>query len=161
MMLSMSRRAAPVGRSDEADAARPGRQRSFALFGEQALGPKFVFERQEPAEEQSFAGRPQGVNVQLVLAARFVDAEAAVRLDRLAVARREDQLGRRPAPHHAAQFRAGILEGEVQVPRRRARQVRDLAFDPQVLQAIVRIEQPANVAGESRDRPDVVHRVTR
>src|SRR5690606_14319373 len=56
------------------------------------------------------------------------------------------------AKQRATDLGAGVLEGEIQVARRRTRQVGNFAFDPDPVK--IRLQQLADLAIQSRDTVD-------
>ena len=84
---------------------------------------EFFVERADP-------GEAHGLHVELELAARFVDRGGGANLDRETVLQREaGELGLLPE-EHAAHLRRGVLQVEVAMARGRAREIGDLARDP-------------------------------
>jgi hypothetical protein len=85
----------------------------------------------------------------LVLALGLVDAQAAAHEHARAVLRPEAQLPRRRSEHDAAQLRALVLEGEVEVPALIDTAVAEFAFDEQI--AVRVLEQATDAGGDLRD----------
>src|SRR5690606_8709614 len=87
-------------------------------------------QRLETAPQEAFARFLDLVDDELELAPGLVEADSCADDDLLAVVQHEAEIARGLAKHRAAYLRVRILEGPVQVPGRRPRQVRDLALDP-------------------------------
>src|SRR5690606_16330570 len=119
-----------AGRGDHADARRVGGQGALALGSEQALVLQFQLERLERLAQRAVAGRLQGVENHLVVAAPFVQADPATGTHQQAVAQVHAHPGGILAEQGAAYLGATVLEGEIHVAGRRARQVGQLALDP-------------------------------
>jgi hypothetical protein len=119
---------------------------------EQAFGGQPCLELVERALQRADAGILEQLDQQLVVAARFVQAHTAEGLHQLALARREACQAIALAEHGAAHLRVAVLEGKIPVAGGRAGQVGDLPLHPQRTEA--RLEQPAHLAVEARDRID-------
>jgi hypothetical protein len=84
----------------------------------------------ERAAQRAFAGFLHVVQHQLILAAGLVQRDPAARQHPHALARGELQPGALGLEHGAADLRARVLEGEVQVPGGRAGDVAQFGLDP-------------------------------
>ena len=120
------------GRGDDADAARQDRQRLFARFVEEALFLQLLFKLLEGELERAESDRLDVRDVNLIFAAQFVDAERAAHGDVQAVLGAELQGASLVAETDAANLRARIFQGEVEMSRLRRAVIRDFAFDPDV-----------------------------
>ncbi|CAG9211942.1 hypothetical protein BVI1335_2250002 [Burkholderia vietnamiensis] len=118
-------------RRDDADRARMHGQRPLALGREQPLGLELRLQAQERLVQAPLPGAPHGLDVELHLAARLVHRDDRAHLDAIALARREFRILRPAAKHHAAHLRLLVLDREIPVPARGAREVRHFARDPQ------------------------------
>ena len=127
----MSRSAAPVG--EVTTPMRRGSAGSGALARglEQSLACELLLQLLEPPAQRAFAGLLQVLDDQLEFAARLVQAHAAAREHRM-----PSRGGKRTqhdcaAEHRAADLRAVVLEREIPVAGGGAREIRDLALDPE------------------------------
>ncbi|MDR8939456.1 hypothetical protein FEP67_04374 [Burkholderia multivorans] len=118
-------------RRDDADCARVRGQRPLALGREQPFGLELRLQPQERLVEPPLSGAPHGLDIQLHLAARLVHRDDRAHFDAVAFARHEFRVLRAAAEHHAAHLRLLILDREIPVAARRAREVRYFARDPQ------------------------------
>lgn len=109
-------------------------------------------EGQEAGIQRSLPGRAQEINIELVLAPGLIQTGLRVHLNSLSSLRQRLARGQFP-PHDAAHRGLGVLESEIDVARGRARNIRELPFDPQVLERLIVVEQGADVAVKSRHRP--------
>ena len=117
-------------RGDYADPARHLRNRSLAIDVEQTLGGELRLELLECALQGAFARFFEAVDNQLEFATRFVQADPGAGQHAHTIAGLEAQPGAARLEHRAAHLCAGVLQGEIQMPGRRAREVRYFAFDP-------------------------------
>lgn len=95
---------------DDADAARIARRRALAGIVEQPFGQQFFLEPGEGLEQCAQTGAPHALDIELKIAARFVQCDQGTNLDLLAVGDGERHELRAVAEHHAAHLRRGILE---------------------------------------------------
>ena len=146
----------PAGRGDHPHTFGPARQGPLALWIEQPLALQFLLEPHKLLEELALPGQPDPVCVELVLAAGLVDAEMAMHLHRLAIARQPGQPLRLGTPYDAAQIGAAVGQAEVQMAGGGLRQVGDLPCHPQILQPVVPLQQLAHMAIELAGSPDAV-----
>jgi len=102
-------------RGHHADAARPARQRPLGCFIEQTFGGQFLLERLECQSQGTCSGLEHRIGDQLIVAARFIQAQAAANQNFAAVARLKRQAGCLASKQGAAQLRAGILEREIEM----------------------------------------------
>ncbi|MDR8853482.1 hypothetical protein FEP99_06531 [Burkholderia pseudomultivorans] len=118
-------------RRDDADRTRMSRQRPLALGREQSFGLELRLQAQERLVQAPLPGAPHGLDIELHLAARLVHRDDRAHLDPVAFARRELRILRAAAEHHAAHLRLLVLDREIPVTARGAREVRHFAGDPQ------------------------------
>ena len=109
----MSRKAAPVGRRYDPDAAWKDGQGTLVFEREESFGGKLDLEHFELASERTDARFFEVFDDELVVAARLIDADAAAGEDMLAHARRESDGDISLSKHCAADLRIAILEREV------------------------------------------------
>src|SRR5262249_49571350 len=108
-----------LGRGDDADAARKGRERALARGFEETFGLELRLELLEGLEEPAQARATHLLDRELVRPARFVKRDASAYFDFLAVLGLEIEEARARLPHHAIDLRRGVLEAEVPVTRGR------------------------------------------
>src|SRR5262249_1238786 len=96
--------------------------------------------------------RLDAVDDELVLPARGVEVEPPVREDRHSRLEREAQAREGRAPEHGSEDGVAVLEREVEVPRRRARDVGGLPLDPDVGEGV--LEEVLERERELGDLPD-------
>ncbi len=137
-------------RGDDAHGAGIRRQRSLAFDREPAGGVEARLEAGILLVEGTESRQPRRLDVELELAARLVDRRGGAHFDLQAVLEREARKLRLVAEEHAAHLRARVLQIEVAVPGRRAREVGYLARHPD--EADVAFEQQAHRADEQGDR---------
>ena len=125
------------GRCHDADASGQRGQRFFPLVREQSFRGKFLLERFELSPQLTFAGLLELLHDHLVLAARFVNADAAECEYLIAVAEADRRAALALPEPGAAQLGGFILQREINVSRRRACQVRYLAFHPEACQTLL------------------------
>ena len=142
-----------AGRGDDADAAWQARQCALGRRIEQAFGAKARLELLELALQRAGTGFLQRFDDELEVAARLVQAHAGACQHAHAVAGAEAQRAAARAEHRAADLRRGVLEREVQVARRRPRQIGDLALDPQRRQRV--LEQVMDEPRQRGRSPDL------
>ncbi|VWC42463.1 hypothetical protein BLA6860_07099 [Burkholderia lata] len=118
-------------RRDDADRARVGRQRPLALGREQPLALELRLQPQERLVQAPLPGAPHGLDVELHFAARLVHRDDRAHLDPVAFARRELRVLGAAAEHHAAHLRLLVLDREIPVAARGAREIRHFARNPQ------------------------------
>ena len=140
------------GRTDDADALRMRRQRYLALGTEQAFGAEFFLQCIEGQAQRAIAGRLHGVEDQLVIAAPLEQRDLAAHLDRQAVLQCLAHPRRVLPEQCATHLGAAVLEGEIHVAGRRAGEVGDFAFDPDVAEHV--FEQHPRAAVELADGQD-------
>ncbi len=140
-------------RRDDADPAWHARQRALAFDGEQPLGSQLHLEQLETLAQSAFASLFHEIRDELVVAALLVQAHATPHQHARAVPRREPRHEIALAEHGAAELGGFVLEREIPVARGGARQVRDLALQPQRRQAA--LQQRASLAVEARGGIDV------
>ncbi|MCY1530554.1 hypothetical protein D9M68_657450 [compost metagenome] len=107
-----------------------GRQRTLALGGEQAFAGELVLQRLEGQAQGAVAGRLDAVEDQLVVAAPLEQRDLAAHPHRQAVLQRLAHPRGVLPEQRAAHLGLAVLEGEVDVPGRRAGKVGDLALHP-------------------------------
>ena len=117
-------------RRNHADATGQGGQRLFLCGLEQALGQQLAFEFLEPATQRAFASLLEVIDDDLELATGLVEAHATSCEHPGAVLDREAHQHAAVAEHRAANLGRFVLQREIPVARGGARQVRDLAFEP-------------------------------
>ena len=139
-------------RGQHADRARVRRQLALGGFVEQALALELLLEPQEALVERPDAGAAQAFDGELEAAARLVQGDQRARLDLHAVAQLPVERRGAAAEHHAVDLRAAVLEREIPVPRRGARQVGQLAAHPEQGEApLERVADAAQELGNAED----------
>jgi len=113
-----------------ADRARVGRKLALSRGVEEPLALELVLQLKEALVERAEAGAAQRLDAQLEAAARLVEGRNRAHLDLGAIAQLRVEAGGAAAEHHAVHLRAVVLEGEVAMPRWRAREVGELAAHP-------------------------------
>ncbi len=122
---------------------------TFTRRVEQSLRLQHGLQAHELGIERALARRAQNIHNELILPARFVQANFAMRLHRQAIGQRNPARALGVAlPHHAAQRRARVFERKIQMPRSRARKVGNFALHPNVLKSLIAFQQTAHAAGE-------------
>ena len=106
------------------------RQRLLALCIEQPFGLQARLQFLERAAQRAFAGFLHVVQHQLVFAACLVQGQPATRQHAQAFARDEFQPLALGPEHCRTHLRTRILQGEVQVPGRRAADVAEFGLHP-------------------------------
>ena len=141
---------------DDPDFLRIRRQGFLAFRVEQPLSAEFVFQGfvGEPERTDPVAG--QMGDVKLINAVLRVERNAPPRDDRETVREREGDALRLTAEHHAADQSLSVFEREVDVPRPRQREVRDLAAHRNRRENVVPVEERLDVGIQLRDREDAV-----
>ena len=140
-------------RRHDADGARKRRQRALALRGEPAGRREPRFQALESLVQRADAGEAHGLDVELELAARFVDRCGGADLDGEPVLQRESgELGLLPE-EHAAHLRRAVLQIEIAVARGGAREIGDFARHPD--------EAQMPLDDESRGTDEKAHRYDR
>ena len=141
-----------AGRSDQADAIRQHRQRLLSLRREKAFGFEALFQLLEGQLQRAESDGLDAFYVDLIFAARFINAERAAHGDVQAVFKAElhgAQLGLE-ADHFY--LRAVVLQGAVDVARLRFVAIGNFAFDPDVREVFG--QQVADFAGQFADGED-------
>ena len=128
----MSRMAAPVG-----DVTTPMQRGStgsgfLRASSNKPSSCKFFLQLLEGELQRAEADRLDVGDVNLIFAARFVDAERAAHRDVQSVLGAELQAAHLIAKADAANLRARVLQREIKMPGLRRVVVRDFAFDPHV-----------------------------
>ena len=119
-----------VERCDDADLAGQRRQRPLARGVEQPFCLQPLLQLIEGELQRAEPVRLQVLADELILALRLVHRDASARHDAQAVGRLELQIAQRGPENDAANLRAGVLQGEVQMPGVPDPAVGELAFDP-------------------------------
>ncbi len=126
-----------------------GGQGGLALGGEQALGGELFLQGLEGQAQRAIAGRFDAVEDQLVVAATLEQRNLAAHAHRQAVAQGL-AYSRGVLPEQcAAHLGVLVLEGEVDVAGRRAGEIGDFAFDPDLGEHV--LEQQPGAAVELAD----------
>ena len=141
------------GRRDHADASRQHRQRLLARLVEESFVLKFFLQLLEGELQRAQAHGLDVADVNLIFAARFVDAERAADGDVQAVLGAEFQQPRLIAETDAANLRSCVLQSEIEMAGLRRVVIRDFAFDPHIRKRA--LEQIADALGQLADFPDV------
>ena len=102
--------------------------------------------------QRAQAGEADRLDVELELAARFVDRRRGAQLDGEAVPEREARMLRLVAKEHAGDLRRGVLEVEVAVPGGGPREAGDLPGDPE--QADLALDDAPGRRHQQRNRDD-------
>src|SRR5215472_1742532 len=131
------------GGGDDADAARQNRQRLFAPFVEEAFFLQLAFKLLEGDLERAKTYRLDVADVDLIFAARFIDAEGATHGDVQAILGAEFQPANLITKTDAANLRVRVLEREIEMARLRGTMVRHFPFDPDISKGA--FKQPANL----------------
>ena len=135
-----------VAAGHETDAAGEAGQRQLRLGFRQSLGAQSIADVEHALEQLALAGRSNCAADQRHRAALGVVIDLRVtRLDQPPLHRWVGQVRRSRAPHDAANRRLAIAQREVQVARRRDRNLLHLAFDDS---AAERAERTADAAPE-------------
>src|SRR5205809_417548 len=147
-VVSTSRSAA-ASRGDHADRARQGRQRSFRVGIEQSLLFELVTEPKESLEQGAEPCAPHGFDIELEIAAGFVQADERLHLDLHTVARRPLEILLALSEHDAAHLGVLVLQDEIGVSRLGNGEVGYLAGHPK--QRIAMLEQVPDATCEGRN----------
>ncbi len=139
-------------RADDADTLRMHRQGNLALGAEQAFVAELGFQRIECQAQSAITGGFDGVENQLVVATAFKQRHLAAHLDLQAVLERLTHTRRALPEQCATHLRARVLQREVHMARRRAREVGYLAFDPDTAEHV--LQQHPRTAVELADSKD-------
>ena len=131
-MRTTSRTAAPRGEVIRPTRSRQHGKRLLARGIEQALGFQALLQLLEGELQRAETDRLDVLDVNLVLAARFVDADGAAHGDVQAVLGAKLQAHELIAEADAANLRAGVLEREVEMAGLRGVGVGDFALDGNV-----------------------------
>jgi hypothetical protein len=137
-------------RSHDPDAARVRGQLALELLLEQAFGAELFLEAQETLVERAEACAAHGLDRELEASTRLVEGRERANLHLHAVARLPVEERGAAAEHHAFDLGRAILEREIAVARRRAREVGDLATHPGEREAP--LEEVAHAAQQFRHR---------
>ncbi len=148
----MSRTAAPLGEVIEADALREHRKRLFARGIEEALGVQALFQLIEGQLQRAEADRLNVLDIKLIFAAGFVDADGAAHGDVQAILGAEFQAGQLGAETDAANLGARILEREIEMAGLGGVGVGHFALDEDV--GKLAGQKIADAHGEIAHRPD-------
>ena len=124
------------GRADNTNTFRVRWQGDFGLGGEQPLGAELFFQRFEGQAQRAIAGRLDGIENQLVVAAPFKQRDFAAHLDRQSITQRLAHLCSVLPEQRAAHLSLAIFKGEIDVSGCRLGQVRDFPLDPDTAEYI-------------------------
>ncbi len=139
------------------DAAREAGRGALSSGVEQPFRGELLLERLEASSQFAFAGFLEVVGHELEFAARFVETHAGPEQHLHAVAGRE-AYGEVPlAEHGAAHLGVFVLQREIPVAGRRAREIRKLARDPERRQRA--FQEATGLAVQAADRINVAQRV--
>ena len=138
------------GRGHDADHLGQEGQGPFSLGGEQPLGGELLAALLEQRHQRPDPGRRQAVDDQLVLRAARIGRDPPARHHLEPVLGLEAQPLRGAPPAHPVEARPGVLEREVDMPRARLPEPRDLAPHPDI--AIGVLERPLERVGQLADR---------
>ncbi len=138
-----------AGRSDQADAAGEKRQRLLAAGGEEAFGFEALLELLEGELQSTESDRFDVLDIDLVFAARFVDADGAAHGDVQAVFGAELHGAELILEADAADLGALVFERAIDVAGLRFVAVGDFARDPDVGE--VAGEEIADLGGQLGD----------
>ncbi|KPW14438.1 Uncharacterized protein ALO42_05453 [Pseudomonas syringae pv. atrofaciens] len=139
-------------RTDNPDTLRVQRQRDLALGAEQAFIAELGFQRIERQAQCTITGRFHRIENQLIVATTFKQRNLAAHLDLQAVLERLTHPRCALPEQRAAYLRARVLQREVHMARGRAREVGDLALDPDAAEHV--FQQHAGAAVELADSKD-------
>ena len=117
---------------------------TLALRSKQSLGFEHGFQPHKFLIECAFPHRTDLIDVELVLAADFVDPNLAMHFHGFPILQWNPQSGRARLPHDAPEGSGRIFQGEVHMTRGRSRQVRDLPLYPDVLKDFILLQEPAD-----------------
>ncbi len=117
-------------RRHDADGARIEAGRALARRGEPAGRLELGLQLREFLVQRADARETHVLDVELEFAARLVDRRRRAHLHLQAVAQRERDVLRLLAEEHAAHLRLRVLQVEVAMAGRGAREIRNLAADP-------------------------------
>src|ERR1051325_1648658 len=121
---------------DDGDARRQHRDGLLALGIEEPLLGQAALQLLEGELERAQPGGLGGDGIELELALLLVDRQAPAHDQLQSVLDAEAEEARRGREHHHAHRCPRVLDREVEMPRRRARVVRHLAFDRNVVVAV-------------------------
>ena len=141
------------GGGDHPDAPRQRGEGELVRGIEQAFRAEPALQRIERAPQRPGARLLHVLHDELELAALGVEADLRMGEHLHAVVRRESQRSVVHAEHRAPHLAALVLEREVDVPGARAREVGDLALDPDGRERL--LENRTGVEVEARHRVDV------
>ena len=148
----MSRTAAPRGEVIRPTHCGKHGKRLLARGIEEALGVQALFQLIEGELQRAEADRLDVLDIKLIFAAGFVDADGAAHGDVQAVLGTEFQAGKLGAETDAANLRAIILEREIEMAGLGGVRVGHFALDENV--GKLAGEQVADAHGEVAHRPD-------
>ena len=117
-------------RRDDADPPRKWRQAALARRFEQPRGCERCLHLHEPLVQRSEPREAYRLDAELQFAARVVDRRHGAHFDGEPFAKREREPLRLVAEEHAADLRARVLQGEIEMAGCGSRAPRDLAADP-------------------------------
>ena len=140
------------GRRDDADAAREGRQVTFAGGVEEPLLLQLLLQLLECELQRACAYRLQRLGDELQLAALFVYGDAATHQDAQSSLGAKAEKRRLPPEKHHGKLTMFILEREIEVSGGGAAQIGYFAFDPAV--GIGSLDVAADFCDECADGPD-------
>ena len=144
---------------DHADDFREDGQGALAVEVEEVLSGEAAFEFLEALLEAALAARADFGDLNLVLAARFVDGDGATDEHGLAILQGKADPAGLALEHDGGEGGGGVLEGEVEMARAGGAEVGDLARDPDF--AEVFLEQVADRGSQVGDRERVLRRDAR
>ena len=142
------------GRCHDADRPWPRGKRTLAFGGEQTLLFQSRLQPQEFLVAFTLPRRAQAFCIKLVLTRSLVHPDATEDLHAIPVFRNVGERQDLRLPHHTAQRGLVVLECEIQVPGRGARDIRYLASDPEFLEPVVAFQPLANIACKLSYGPD-------
>src|ERR1700683_946861 len=133
-------------RCDQTDATRQKRERLFSLRGEQTLGFQALFQLIEGQLQRAQADRLDALDVDLIFAAGFVDADGTAHSDVEAIFGAEFHESQLVLEADATDLGAVVFEGAIHVARRGFVAVGEFAFDKDVGE--VADKEVADLAGQ-------------
>ncbi len=139
--------------SDDTNPGGTGREHAFAISGEKPLRFEHCFPAQELLIEQSFTGYAQNIGDQLILPTGFVHRQRTMHFDLLSIEEGHSLARCLSPPHDTAQLSRCVFDGEINMPRRRPGQIRNLALHPAILQIRIILDAFLDMPGDPGDCP--------
>jgi hypothetical protein len=142
---------------DKTDALGETGQGTFSFGGEEAFGVELLFEFFEGGLEGADALEFDGLNLNLVLAARLIDCDRALENDFAAIGQGVAMGDGIAAEKDATELGSGVFEGEIDVTGGLLAEVGDFAGNPDLANLLV--EGATDVGGQFGDGEDAAEGV--